>query len=434
MNATSASATPPPDWVRHARRDSEDPILGGVASGLAHHLAIDVKWVRVAFVVTAFLSGFGVFVYAALWAFLPAEPLYREEAPGLESARRGGRRPGRVRRLADAGPTLAACALAMGALLLIDVTFGAGAWIWPLVIGFAGLALLWRQADEAQRVRWNNPSGPLRTVFGGGTLADYGRVALGGLLLLTAMLLFTWRSGQGAITRDVFGAVLLAVLGLLLVIAPWVLRLVADLGSEREQRVRSEERADMAAHLHDSVLQTLALIQKNAADPAMVARLARAQERDLRRWLFDESGADETTLVGALREADARVEDEYGVVVDLVAVGDAPLDERLRPLAQAAAEAVVNAAKHAGTPRIDVFLEVTEELVEVFVRDRGVGFDPDAVADDRHGVKHSIVDRMERHGGRALIRSAPGEGTEVRLAMPLDAVSVAPQKSEKQAP
>ena len=174
----------------------------------------------------------------------------------------------------------------------------------------------------------------------------------------------------------------------------------------------------MAAHLHDSVLQTLALLQKSSHDSTTVARLARSQERDLRQWLFEAESSDATTLAGALKEMAADVETQHPVVVDVVTVGDCELDESLRPLVHAAREAVVNVAKHAGTQRADVYAETSPGAVDVFVRDRGAGFDLAAVAADRQGVRNSIVDRMSRHGGRADVRSAPGEGTEVRLHMP----------------
>jgi signal transduction histidine kinase len=199
---------------------------------------------------------------------------------------------------------------------------------------------------------------------------------------------------------------------------PWLLRLSSDLSEEREARVRSEERADVAAHLHDSVLQTLALIQRSAGDPTTVSRLARAQERDLRSWLFDSAGDGPATLAAALRAAAAEVEDAHGVPVEVVCVGDAPVAESDRPLVLAAREAMNNAAKHSGASTVDVYAEATASGVEIFVRDRGVGFDPDRMADDRHGVRSSIIGRMERHGGSASVRSVPGEGTEVRLSLP----------------
>lgn len=173
----------------------------------------------------------------------------------------------------------------------------------------------------------------------------------------------------------------------------------------------------MAAHLHDSVLQTLALIQKHSDDSRTVAKLARAQERDLRSWLYGEDAHPETSVAAALRAAAAEVEDAFGTPVEVVTVGDVTVDEARRPLVLAAREAMVNAAKHSGADKIDVFAECDESRVEVFVRDRGRGFDQDAVPSDRMGVRNSIVDRMARHGGTASIRTSPGEGTEVRLSM-----------------
>jgi signal transduction histidine kinase len=178
--------------------------------------------------------------------------------------------------------------------------------------------------------------------------------------------------------------------------------------------VRADARADMAAHLHDSVLQTLALIQRLAEDPRAVTQLARRQERELRTWLYGEELSG-TTLKAALTTAAAEVEDERGIPVELVVVGDAEPSEAVQALVRAAREALVNAAKHSGADKIDVYAEVTDDLVEVFVRDRGRGFDLDAVPEDRMGVRGSILNRVARHGGKATIRSRPGDGTEVRL-------------------
>ena len=406
---------------RRAYRDLSAPIAGGVASGLATHLAVPVLWVRGFFVATAFLGGFGLMLYAGLWMFLPADQFFEVGAPGLESASRTGKRPRRRSRLRDAGPAIALGALFFGVVLSVEGVFGQGTLFWPVVLGVAGVALLWRQADEAQRERWTDTTGridPFRAVFGDGGWAAYARIAAGLGLILTAMIVFAVAAGQARFAVPVLVAGLLGLVGLAIVVGPWGLRLVNDLGAERAERVRTQERADMAAHLHDSVLQTLALIQKNAHDSTMVARLARSQERDLRQWLFEADTPDSTTLAGALKEMAADVETQHNVVVDVVTVGDCPLDEELRPVVHAAREAVVNVAKHAGTQRADVYAETTDSAVDVFVRDRGAGFDVDSVATDRHGVRSSIVDRMGRHGGRADVRSAPGEGTEVRLHMP----------------
>ena len=409
--------------ARRATRDSQEPILGGVASGLARHLGVPVLWVRVAFVVATFFGGLGVALYAGLWWMLPSDQHFATAAPGIESATRGGRRPGRIRRLGDLGPAIALAALGLGVVLAVEAVFGRGAVFWPLLLAIVGVALLWRQADEAQRERWLDSSGridPVRIVFGNGGWASYARVAAGVALIVLALALYAGHGGSLSMARDVTVAALLTVLGLAIVIGPWVYRLAADLSDERAERVRTQERADVAAHLHDSVLQTLALIQRNAGDSAVVARLARAQERDLRSWLYAGESTDERTLASAVRSLAARVEDEYAVSVEVVTVGDCDFDELLRPILNATGEAVTNAAKHAGTGTVDVYVEVGDpgEGVDVFVRDRGAGFDPDQVAADRYGVRRSIVDRMRRHGGTAEIRSAPGEGTEVRLHLP----------------
>jgi len=410
-----------PRDVRRATRDAQEPIIGGVAAGLARHLAVPVLWVRAAFVLAALLGGMGVALYAGLWLVLPSDSRFETGAPGLESASRGGLRPGRMRRLGDVGPTIALAALAFGGVLVVEAVFGRGALFWPLFIGVIGVALLWRQADEAQRERWLDTTGridPVRVVLGNGGWAAYARLAAGIALVVTALGLFAFRGGSLSVARDVGIAALLGVVGIAIVVGPWVYRLASDLTAERAERVRTQERADVAAHLHDSVLQTLALIQKNADDGPTVARLARSQERDLRSWLYAGESADESTLASALRGATAAVEDDHGVSVDLVTVGDCDFDESLRAIVAATREAVTNAAKHAGAGRVDVYAEVSPSAVDVFVRDRGRGFDPEATPTDRYGVRHSIVDRMDRHGGSAEVRSTIGEGTEVRLHLP----------------
>ena len=420
MSSTTSPSTGPRPF-RRAFRDTESPVAGGVASGLARHLGVPVLWVRVAFVLLAVLDGLGLMLYAGLWMFLPSDSHFEESAPGLESATRTGRRPRRRSRLRDAGPVIAIGALLFGGVLGFEAAFGQGALFWPVVIAIAGVGLLWRQADEAQRERWLDSTGridPFRAIFGGGGWAAYFRVFAGLSLVATALILFAVWSGPFEFAGPVIIAGLLGVAGLAIVVGPWALRLVHDLGAERTERIRTQERADMAAHLHDSVLQTLALIQKNSTDAAMVARLARSQERDLRGWLFESVGTD-VTLAGELRAHAAIVEDTYGVVVDVVAVGDLDMTEALKPITDATREALTNAAKHAGVPRIDVYAEVSAEAVDVFVRDRGAGFDPGTVAEDRQGVRGSIVDRMARHGGQGEVRSAPGDGTEVRLHLPL---------------
>ena len=215
--------------------------------------------------------------------------------------------------------------------------------------------------------------------------------------------------------------------GMGLIGAPWIYRWRHEMNQVREEKILSDARADMAAHLHDSVLQTLALIQRQSDDPKAVASLARRQERELRTWLYGDAGTatpgaapDEVSrLAPALRAAAQEIEDERGTPVEVVCVGDADLDPDLSALVRAAREAMMNAAKHSGADRIDVFAEVEDGHVEVYVRDRGRGFAMGEIAEDRQGVRNSIIARMERHGGRATIRSTPGEGTDIKLEMDL---------------
>jgi signal transduction histidine kinase/phage shock protein PspC (stress-responsive transcriptional regulator) len=418
---TTAPLPSAPTPVRKATRDTSHPVIGGVAAGLARHLGVPVLWVRAGFLVAAVLGGSGIMFYAGLWLVLPGDSLQDHNAPGLESATRQGRRPGRIRRLADSGPAIALVALGLGMVLTAEAIFGNGLVIWAVVLAVLGFGLLWRQADEAQRSRWLDQSeklNPVRAVFGSGGWASYLRVGAGFVLVVCAVALFAVRHGRVSDVYDVLISAALGVVGLGITLGPWIWRLTNDLAVERAERVRTQERADLAAHLHDSVLQTLALIQKNAADAPTVARLARSQERDLRAWLFDTTPEGERTLAGALREVVREIEDTYRVDVELVTVGDVDLDEQLSPIVAATREAVTNAAKHAGTPAVDIYAEVTPDGLEVFVRDRGCGFDPQAVPDDRQGVRNSIVDRMVRHGGTAEIRSTPETGTEVRLKLP----------------
>jgi signal transduction histidine kinase/phage shock protein PspC (stress-responsive transcriptional regulator) len=404
---------------RRAYRPADRRVVGGVAAGVAEHLDVPVLWVRVGFVVTTWFNGAGVVGYLLLWRFLP---LRRPElAPGLESATRRGLRsvgrPGPVEVL----QTAAVLAVGAGVLLLVH---GGGPFglspVLPLLVVVVGVAVVWRQIDDASWQAWFT-----RTTGAGFVL----RVAAGlALVGIGIVYLVTQERGLSGV-RDLGVALLVAVLGFLLLLGPWIVSLVSDLGSERRERIRSQERADVAAHLHDSVLQTLALLQKNAADPATVATLARRQERELRSWLYGEDQLPGDSLTAALRDVRADVEDTHHVAVELVVVGDAPLDATsgsgLVALVRATREAVVNAAKHAGVDRVDVYAEVGAAQAEVFVRDRGVGFDPEAIPDDRMGVRGSIVGRVERHGGTARVRS-DADGTEVALTMPLPGATSGP--------
>ncbi len=421
--AGPSPSAPPAPGPRKAFRNGDERLLGGVAAGIAQHLGVDKVYVRVAFVLMAAVGGFGIATYAGLWLVLPIDNRLERSSPGLEAASRQGKRPRRARRLQDVGPLVALCALALGVAALAHRLIGGSVLFWPVLLGLLGLTILWRQADEAQRERWVDSSGRidfLRAVVGSGGIGSYARLASGVGLLVLALVLFaveTTQTGRLGLARDVVIAGVLGVAGLALTVGPWLFRLTGDLSEERAARVRSQERADMAAHLHDSVLQTLALIQKHAGDGRTVATLARAQERDLRAWLYGDQAPADTSVVSALRVAAAEVEDAHGVPVEVVVVGDTAASDRTRALVLAAREAMVNAARHSGADHVDVYAECAGGSTEVFVRDRGRGFDEQAVPEDRLGVRNSILDRMRRHGGTATIRSTPGEGTEVRLLM-----------------
>jgi signal transduction histidine kinase len=242
------------------------------------------------------------------------------------------------------------------------------------------------------------------------------RTGLGIVLILAAGAVFLSSTGTFGAVRDVLTVALVVAVALGLILAPFVVRLVRSLGDERSARIRSQERAEVAAHLHDSVLQTLALVQKRADDPRAVAALARSQERELRAWLSGRSPGDTKRLGAALEAAAGEVEHDHGVPVEVVVVGDREVDAGVQALVAAAREAMVNAAKHAGG-EVAVYAEATDGRVEVFVRDRGRGFEPATVPADRRGIAESIVGRMARHGGRARIHSTPGEGTEVELTL-----------------
>lgn len=381
-----------------------------MANGLADHLGVPVVAVRIVFVATSLWNGAGVIAYLLLWRFLPlAKP---EMSPGLEAAtRRGFRSRDRlpVREIVQA-----AClsAVGVGVFLVLQANGHgvSGSIAIPVVIGLVGVAVIWRQFDDASLGRW------MRQTSG---LAFAARVAVGVVLVaLAGGYVITQDRGWGALA-DLAVAVVAALLGVALILGPWLYKLVTDLDEERRERVRSQERADVAAHLHDSVLQTLALLQKNPGDPAQVATLARRQERELRSWLFGTDNTIGDRFAATVRAAAVEVEDDHRIPVEVVVVGDVAMDPDVAALVRATREAIVNAAKHAHVDRIDVYAETDGTVAEVFVRDRGLGFDPDHIPQDRMGLRGSIIDRVERHGGSVTIRSAPGEGTEIALRMPV---------------
>ena len=402
---------------RRATRVVDGAILGGVCTGLARHLGWPVLVIRIGFVGLLAVQFLGAIAYGALWLLLPPEQ--EESAPGLEAASRTGMRTAvRPPRRIDWGQLLALGALAIGSLWLVQFTgWGISGWLFfPVAFACAGAALVWRQADlnQQQQSSVGGRRSRLAPLAVRGGLPAVLRVVVGLGLVAVAFGMVIAQQNLVKQLPEVMALTVLVLAGLAVVLAPWLYRSRTALSEARAEKVRADARADMAAHLHDSVLQTLALIQRQADDPKAVQQLARRQERELRGWLYGEQHAD-TTLKAALTTAAAEVEDERGVPIEVVAVGDCELTESLVALVRAAREALVNAAKHSGASKIDVYAEVDEDAVEVFVRDRGAGFDLDGVDDDRLGVKHSIIDRMSRHGGSARIRTAPGEGTEVRL-------------------
>jgi signal transduction histidine kinase len=337
--------------------------------------------------------------------------------------------------------------IAIGAGLLVcsGLLFvrAAGPWpgdaiVWPATVAVLGALLIWRAPALAPRRHrgWaahrslEDPSSPQSPISSpsrepSARMRALGRpeVSRGGLgvaLVLAGGFAFLWASGATRPAGEAVLAGLAVLIAVALIFAPSWRRLARSLAAERTERIRSQERADVGAHLHDSVLQTLALIQRSAEDPKQVAALARRQERELRGWLADGDArgpGDGERLAGALEAAAVEVEATVGGSVEVVAVGDRPLDERGEAVLAAAREAMLNAAKFAGEAPVSVYAELSEERIHVFVRDRGGGFDPAAVPQERRGVRESIVGRMRRAGGRAAVRSLPGGGTEVEIAL-----------------
>ncbi|SIO85236.1 two-component system sensor kinase [Nocardiopsis sp. JB363] len=369
---------------------------------MARHLGIDAVVVRLAFMALS-VGGIGLAVYAALYFVLPQEEVDESADPVADNRRKGR----------DISQIIAYVGLAVvfGMLFLV---FGGvfDPLLWFIVFGALGATILWQQANPAQRDEWMTstvsragPKGLMRT-------------GAGVLLIVTGVIGFMVFQQQLQDARAGLSFAFTLIAGISLVAAPWIIGLVRERDAERRERIRNAERAELAAHIHDSVLHTLTLIQRRAEDPREVQRLARVQERALRSWLYQRPADAETTVSPALERVAAEVEEEHGVPIEVVCVGDCPMDDGLGAQLRAAREAMVNASKYADSDTISVFGEVEEKEVLVFVRDRGAGFDLDAVPEDRMGVRGSILGRMERHGGSARIRTEPGEGTEVQLRMP----------------
>ncbi len=397
------------------RRARQDRLVGGVAAGLAARTGFDVNVVRLVFVLATVMSGggFGAAAYVIAWLLIPADGADANIASQARNDRRG------IALATGLGSLV-------GVVLLLATVFGArwfGSVAWPVVISVAGLVLIWRNSAEDERATMRRLAEPLL-----GLTADKRRsrtvlrLALAGLLLAVGLWTLVSAHESIAVLRPL-GGVALVIAAFVVVLGPWWLRIARDLVVERQARIRAEERADMASRVHDSVLQTLALIQKHAGESQRVVQLARAQERELRAWLFDgrapgSLGGEGMTLAAGVRLIQQEVEAQHGVPVEAVIVGDCDLDDDLAALLAAAREATVNAAKWSGAEVVSLFAEVEAAEVALFVRDRGRGFDPAAVPADRRGLAESVHARVTRRGGSAAVRSAPGAGTEVSLSMP----------------
>lgn len=396
MSDHLVTASGPPRLVR----DRSAGMIAGVAAGIAAAYGVPAAAVRVGFVLLAFTAGVGIVGYLAAWALMPSGP----SAAGIS----------RADTLFQVG---AIGVLAVGtSFLLSGLGFLPDNGLVPVVLLAIGLAILWQRADhEAGRA----PRGTALGEVVGGRAAMV-RLALGAALVVAGIALIAAGGNSIAEAVQALLPALLALAGAALILGPWVRRLLDDYQEERRARIRSEERAEVAARIHDSVLQTLALIQRNAGQPGEAVRLARRQERELRSWLFEDAPPVAGTLKAALATVAADVEDLYEVTVEVVQVGDATMGERLEAVSLAAREALTNAAKFSGEKVISMYAEIDDGDAHVFVRDRGAGFDPAAVPEDRRGIAQSIHGRVARAGGQASVTSRPGGGTEVEITMPIE--------------
>jgi len=411
-----------PSTPRKLYRDPNNRVVAGVAAGIAAHLGAPVLVMRIVFVVLATFDGLGAVMYAIFWAVLP-RPAQAPEKPR------------------NVVQLLSFVALGAGMIVIgIQTTGRSGLQValgWLVALVALGAGIIWHQADPKRRERWsaqvpqmpwlgaamdNDRQSYLLRFLGGGVLIVGGTIGA----IVVGVPFFSDAGTDSIVLGLVFALVALA--GVALALAPLLWRMFSQLRierearlAEREARIRETERAELAAMIHDQVLHTLALIQRNAGDVKAVLRLARGQERSLRSWLYKSAASPNERLTAAMEEIAAEVEDTYAIVVETVVVGDIEVDEQVAALIAAAREALVNAARHAKVPTVSLFAEVEEEEISVFVRDRGAGFDMSTVEDDRHGVKGSIIGRMKRHGGKAEIRTEIGNGTEVRLTMPISA-------------
>ncbi len=409
---------------------SQKRLVAGVCGGLAEHLGIRVGVVRAIMIGSSFFFGAGLVFYGWLWLLVPMAGDSAEEenlwldadgnprlqlfrpAVGPEPQERENLAPARqqiplgFREVLIGGGLVIAAVAVFGRQSGWNLELGT---VLPLLIIILGAVLTWMQLDNTRRVgllsatRMNTPMTLLR-------------LGSGVALVIAGVIVIVAGSGSWSLVWTSVVASLAVLAGVGLVLAPWALKFWREFQDERAGRVRATERAEIAAHLHDSVLQTLALIQKSAASPADVTRLARAQERELREWIYQDNAHSPGALVERVKAVCAEVEDLHGKAVEVVAVGDAELGERGYALVQAVREAVLNGVRH-GDTTVSVYVEAGAQGVDVFVKDRGTGFDLAAVPTDRLGVRESVVGRMQRNGGNAEIISSP-DGTEVRLHLP----------------
>ena len=410
MTSTTSTRSQEARGYPRLYRASDGRLVAGVARGLAEHLGVPTVWVRIAFVLLAFSGGAGLVMYGAFWVVVPLRGP-DEDVDDSPSARDR-----------DLLVLLGIGAVAVGAASLAARQGVGSAFLVPIMVSAVGVAVLWRQGDDAQRSRWRSHA----SRAAGGGLAAWVRLALGVVLVLGGLAWALATTGDVTQIADGLAAGLILVAGVALVAGPWLLRLVRELTEERRERIRSQERAEIAAHVHDSVLQTL------DPDPAQLRRPAGGRPARPRR------GARAARLAvparrGRRGHVRRRAGTGRGAEVEDALRRDPRGRDRRRPrrstnrcaaLAAGRPEAMVNAAKHAGaaTP-VAVYAEVGDDAVEVFVRDRGPGFDVDAVAEDRLGVRQSIVGRMERNGGRAEVRSSGGRDRGTA-----DAAGAAPER------
>jgi signal transduction histidine kinase len=396
-----------------------------VAAGLAERTGFEVTVVRLALVVVGLITfGFAAVAYVGAWLLMPAAGTDTSIAHQARADRRG------IAFAAGLGSMLFV-------LILVAQVLGAG-WLgtveWPLILCTVGLVLIWRNAPTSEQATMRHLAEPLHGLTAGGWRSRaWLRVSFAIVLLIAGAVILVDGHESIKMLRPLGGAVLVLV-AIAVLLGPWWLGLARDLVEERRARIRAEERADMAARVHDSVLQTLAMIQRRADQPQQVIQLARAQERELRSWLFDGRApgsldGEDMTLAGGVRLIQQEVEAQHGVAVEAVTVGDCELSDDLGALLAAAREATVNAVKWSGADVVSLFAEVEPEAVSLYVRDRGRGFDPAAVPGDRKGLAESIHARMTRRGGSAIVRSAPGQGTEVSLTMPRSAGEREPSRA-----